>query len=314
MASLQVPPFSLFAFSRARHGVTTRSSVCSHSVETFIKLGLLLVLSLSGLDLPPLTLEAAAHSSPPSKEKLSDQDWPVFLARVRSNALNHSNQLPDFICNQTTQIFVRSYSPTLAWRKTGSFVALLSFYDKKEHYEILSVNEKPAPGTTIDNLTRVLSIGEFGSALRGLFEHKTQAEFQPVGHKKINNIKTVCIAFKVSQERSSRFIAYNDQTIMTAYRGRYWVNPANHRIIRLEKKLVGIPRDFPVTRFDMSVDYSPVTISEVSHWLPKKAEIWINRRLPGSYSNPKKALMQTRSKIRFDGYRRFRTGVKLVTD
>jgi len=237
----------------------------------------------------------------------------MILARVRSNALAYSAQLPDFICNQTTRLFVRTIAPTVGWKITGSFVAELSFYDRKEHYEILSVNRKPAPGgTTMENLTGGLSVGEFGSALRGLFEHRTQGEFRLIGPKRINKRKTLCIAFEVSQERSRRFITFNDNTIMTAYRGRCWVNPDTYEVVRLEKKAVDIPRGFPVTQFDMSVDYAPATISGASYWLPREAEIWISRRLPGV--SLKNTRIRTKSKIRFDGYRRFGTGVKLVTE
>lgn len=282
-------------------------------MKSFIKLGIAILLALAGLTHPHLIRDAAAHSPPVTEEAPSGNDWPLILARVRSNALAYSDQLPDFICNQTTKLFVRSVAPTVGWKITGSFVAALSFYDRKEHYEILSVNRKPAPGgTTMENLTGGLSVGEFGSALRGLFEHRTQAKFKPVGLKKLNKLETFCIAFQVSQERSRRFVTYNDWTIMTAYRGRCWVDLDNYRIVRLEKKSVGIPRNFPVTQFDMSVDYAPATISGASYWLPKEAEIWISRRPPGV--SLKNVRIRTKSKIRFDGYRRFGTGVKLVTE
>lgn len=271
------------------------------------------MLALSGLDHPHLVRDAAAHSALVTEEAPSGKDWPLILARVRSNALAYSAQLPDFICKQTTRQFIRSVAPTVMWRMTGTFVAELSFYDRKEHYEILTVNQEPAPGgTTMDNLSGGLSIGEFGSALRGLFEHRTQAEFEPTGLKKIKGLETLCLTFQVSQERSKRFITFNDRTIMTAYRGRCWVNPVTYEIVRLEKKSVGIPRNFPVTRFDMTVDYAPATISGASYWLPKEAEIWISRRLPGV--SLKNTRIRTKSKIRFDGYRRFGTGVKLVTE
>jgi len=271
------------------------------------------LLALVGLEHPHIVRNAAAHSPPVAEDGPSRKDWPVILARVRSNALAYSEQLPDFICNQTTTLFIRTVSPTVRWKITGGFVAALSFYDGKEHYEIVSVNSKPAPGATMENLTGRLTIGEFGSALRGLFEPRTQAEFKLVGLKKMNKLKTLCIAFQVSQERSRRFITYKQKTIITAYRGRCWVNPETYEIVRLEKKAVGIPRDFPVSQFDMSVDYAPVTISGSPHWVPRKAEIRISRRLQGEQTS-KNTFMRTKSKIRFDGYRRFGTGVKLVTE
>ena len=282
-------------------------------MRAFIKLGCVVLLALAGLEHRHFVRNAAAHSPPVTEERPSRNDWPVILARVRSNALAYSDRLPDFICNQTTRQYIRSVTPTVGWKISGSFVAELSFYDRKEHYEILSVNRKPAPGgTTMENLAGGLSIGEFGSALRGLFEHRTQAEFRLIGPKRIKRRKTLCIAFQVSQERSRRFITLNDRTIMTAYRGRCWVNPDTYEVVRLEKKAVDIPREFPVTQFDMSVDYAPATISGASYWLPKEAEIWISRRLPGV--SLKHSRIRTKSKIRFDGYRRFGTGVKLVTE
>lgn len=281
-------------------------------MKSLIKLGLAVLLALAGLTHPHLIRNAVAHSPSAAEERVFGESWSMILARVRSNALAYSNQLPDFICNQTTQHFIRTLAPTVVWRMTGSFVAALSYYDRKEHYEIVSVNQKPAPGATMENMSGSLSMGEFGSALRGLFEHRTQAEFRPAGFRKINNIETLCIAFKVSQGRSRRFITYDDETIITAYRGHCWVDPDNYRIVRLEKKAVGIPGSFPVVRFDTIVDYAPVNISGSSYWLPRKAEIWISRRLPGV--TLKNTQIRTKSKIRFDDYRRFGTGVKLVTE
>ena len=315
MASFSVPTSSQAAPRRARHEVPDIPGPSLLPPRVYIKLGFLVLLALSGLDHPHLVRDAAAHSPPVAEEAPSGKDWPSILARVRNNALAYSAQLPDFICNQTTTLFIRTVSPTVRWRITGRFVAALSFYDRKEHYEILTVNREPAPGgTTMENLAGGLSIGEFGSALRGLFEHRTQAEFRLIGPKRINKRKTLCIAFEVSQERSRRFITYNDRTIMTAYRGRCWVNPSTYEIVRLEKKSVGIPQDFPVTRFDMSVDYAPAAIAGASFWLPREAEIWISRRIPGDHVSHKTPPIQTKSKLRFDGYRRFGTGVKLVTE
>ncbi len=284
--------------------------VRSRHLKTSLNLGLLISLTLFGSDRPSLTQEAAAGSQRQLERITPGQDWPRILERVRRNALAYTDQLPNFICRQTTRRFVRSTGIALGWRKTGSFVAALSFYDKKEHYEILSVNGRPVKEKTIETLTGGLSTGEFGSALRGLFEPRTQAVFRREGIKTMNKVKTLCIAFEVPQERSRRFISYNKRTIITAYRGRCWVDPINYRVVRLEKKAVGIPRDFPVTRFDMSIDYAPFAISNARHWLPKEAEIWISRRLPGRPSTQ----LHTKNRIRFGAYRRFMAGVKLVTD
>ena len=212
MASRSVPTSSSAACRRTRHGVPNLPGPSLLPAKTCFKLGFVALLALSGLEHTHLIQNAVAHGPPATEEAPSGKKWPLILSRVRSNALAYSDRLPDFICNQTTRLFVRTVAPTVGWKITGSFVAELSFYDRKEHYEILSVNRKPAPGgTTMENLSGGLSVGEFGSALRGLFEHRTLAEFKLLGRKKINKLETLCIAFQVSQERSRRFITYQRQ-------------------------------------------------------------------------------------------------------
>lgn len=49
-----------------------------------------------------------------------------------------------------------------------------------------------------------------------------------------------------------------------AYRGKCWVDPVSYQVVRLEKKAVDIPRDFPVNRFDVLIEYAPVRIAESS--------------------------------------------------
>ena len=264
---------------------------------------------------PALGLPAAASRQGPIEKSRAGQGWRGILERVREKALTYTEGLPNFICQQTTQRFIRSESPVnrhVVWRKTGSFVAALAFYDKKEHYEIVSINRRPAKGETIEKLAGAHSTGEFVSALRGLFEPSTKAIFRRKGTKKINKVQTLCIAFDVPRERSKRSITYNNQTIVTACRGKCWVDPVSYQVVRLEKEAVDIPRDFPVNRFDLSIEYAPVKIAEAFHWLPKEAQVWIDgwRWLSAESA----ILLHTKHIIRFDGYRRFETGVKLMIE
>ncbi|MXZ36033.1 MAG: hypothetical protein F4Z21_12615, partial [Acidobacteria bacterium] len=51
--------------------------------------------ALLGLDHPDSVRDAAAHGPPVAEKAPSGKDWPLILARVRSNALAYSSQLPD---------------------------------------------------------------------------------------------------------------------------------------------------------------------------------------------------------------------------
>lgn len=296
-------------------GRTLRLRVLAQWLRTVLQLGLLVAFAVCWSEDPVLGLPAAASPQGPIKENPERQGWPGLLERVREKALTYTERLPNFICQQTTQRFIRSESPVnrhAVWRKTGSFVAALAFYDQKEHYEIVSINQRPAKAKTIEKLAGEHSTGEFVSALRGLFEPNTKAMFRRKGTKKINKVQTLCIAFEVPRERSKRSITYNDQTIITAYRGKCWVDPVSFQVVRLEKEAVDIPRDFPVNRFDVSIEYAPVKIAEAFHWLPKEAQVWIDG---WRWLSAKSAiLLHTKHIIRFDGYRRFETGVKLMIE
>ena len=305
----------LAAFNRMCRGSTVRFRVLAGWLRTGLHLGLLVSLAVCWSEDPGLGLPATASPKGPIEKNPAGQGWPGILERVRAKALTYTDQLPNFICQQTTQRFIRSVSPVnrhAVWRKTDSFVAELSFYDKKENYEIVSINQRSAKGETIEKLAGEHSTGEFVSALRGLFEPNAKAVFRPKGTKKINKVQTLCIAFEVPREKSKRSISYNDQTIITAYRGKCWVDPVSYQVVRLEKKAVDIPRGFPVNRFDVLIEYAPVRIAAASHWLPKKAQVWIDGwRWLSAESG---ILLHTKHIIQFDGYRRFETGVKLMIE
>ncbi len=296
-------------------GGTVHFRVLAVWLRIGLHLGLLVWLAVCWSDDPGLGLPATASPQGPIKENPSGQGWPEILERVRAKALTYTEQLPNFICRQTTQRYIRTQSPVnrhVVWRKIDSFVAALSFYDKKEHYEIVSINQRPAKGETIERLAGEHSTGEFLSALRGLFEPNSKAVFRQEGTKKINKVRTLCIAFEVPRETSKRSITYNDQTIITAYRGKCWIDPVSYQVVRLEKRAVDIPRGFPVNRFDMSIEYAPAKIADTVHWLPKEAQVWIDgwRWL----SEKRGLLLHTRHTIRFDGYRRFETDVKITIE
>ena len=305
----------LAAFNRMCRGSTVRFRVLAGWLRTGLHLGLLVSLAVCWSKDPGLGLPATASPQGQIEKNPAGQGWPGILERVRAKALTYTDQLPNFICQQTTQRFIRSVSPVnrhAVWRKTDSFVAALSFYDMKEHYEIVSINQRAAKGETIEKLSGEHSTGEFLSALRGLFEPNAKAVFRQEGTKKINKVRTLCIAFEVPRETSKRSITYNDQTIITAYRGKCWVDPVSYQVVRLEKKAVDLPRGFPVNRFDVSIEYAPAKIAEDFHWLPKEAQVWIDG---WRWLSAKRGLqLHTKHIIQFDGYRRFETGVKLMIE
>src|SRR4030095_9097537 len=108
---------------------------------------------------------AADQAAPPGA---AEADWPKFLESVRAKALAYTDDLPNFICTQVPQRNAR-YFPG-GWRQLDNFVAELTYFDKKEHYKILTVANRATSDATIENLSGTRSTGEFGSSMRSLFD------------------------------------------------------------------------------------------------------------------------------------------------
>ncbi len=234
----------------------------------------------------------------------AEADWPKFLESSRAKALAYTDELPNFICTQITQRFAR-YFPG-GWRQVDNFVAELSYFDKKEHYKILTVANKMTTNATIENLSGTRSTGEFGTSQRALFDPATNASFRLEGMDQTNGHETVRVGYQVARETSSRSINYNNEsTIITAYRGRVWIDPKSFQVVRLEDKAINIPESFPITRSEGSIDYDLAEIAGTKYWLPVRAEVLL---VEGS------AKLHTRNVIEFKKYRKFEAEVRIVPD
>ncbi|HEX2520638.1 MAG TPA: hypothetical protein VHP35_00835, partial [Terriglobia bacterium] len=137
---------------------------------------------------------SAASSTPESSPAAApsngvEADWPKFLEQVRAKAIAYTDDLPNFICTQLTQRSAR-YFPG-GWRTMDNFVAELTYFDKKEHYKILTVANQATTTATMENLSGTRSTGEFGSSMRSLFEPATNAVFRLEGREQTNGRETI---------------------------------------------------------------------------------------------------------------------------
>ncbi len=259
-----------------------------------------------GKDFVPTPTEPAGAPSPaeasvqPGKPP-TEESWPHFLEAVRAKAMDYTEQLPNFICTQITQRFARFFPG--GWREYENYVAELSYYDQKEHYKILTIGNQIKSDASLESLSGTWSTGEFGSSLRALFDPKTKASFRLEGVDQTNGRETVRVGYQVPKETSGRSISYrNERTVVTAYRGRCWVDPESFQVVRLEDKALSIPEGFPITRAEGSVDYDLAEIAGGKYWLPIRAEVML---VEGG------AKLHMRNLIEFKRYRKFEAEVKI---
>lgn len=267
-------------------------------------------LSTPGSAASPAPATTTAAATVPVRSGLPDREaWPQFLEEVRGTAMAYTDNLPNFICTQITQRYLRRL-PKTGWVRVDNFVAELTYNDKQEHYKLVTVgNRSAASDATMESLRGTTSTGEFGSSLHYLFDPATRAFFRFEGIDHSRGSPTVRAGFRVPKETSKRTIVFRDGTaelgVVTPYRGRCWIDPVSLQVVRIQERAYRIPETFPITRSEGSTEYDRVEIAGQQHWLPVRAEVLLENR---------SAKLHTRNVIQFKQYRRFGSDVKFVTD
>ena len=262
----------------------------------------------------PAATPAASAAPVPAATKvrsgLPDREtWPGFLEEVRSTAMAYTENLPNFICTQITQRYLRRL-PKTGWIRVDNFVAELTYYDKQEHYKLVSVgNRSAASDATLESLKGTTSTGEFGSSLNYLFDPATGTQFRFEGIDHSRGAPTVRVGFRVPKDTSKRSIVFRDGTtelgVVTPYRGRCWIDPDSLQVVQIKERAYRIPDTFPITRSEGSTEYDRVEIAGQQHWLPVRAEVLLENRT---------ARLHTRNVIQFKQYRKFGSEVKFLSD
>ena len=96
---------------------------------------------------------------------------------------------------------------------------------------------------------------------------------------------------------------------MAAYRGRCWIDPTSFQLVRLEYKVLDIPRNFPIIQSEGATDYDLTDIEGKKYWLPVRAEVLLLVDLVD-----RGVRLHTRNVIEFNQYRKFEAQVRIVPD
>ncbi|MDX6694791.1 MAG: hypothetical protein QOF02_2394 [Blastocatellia bacterium] len=236
-----------------------------------------------------------------------------LLENARTAALAASEAMPDFIVKQ---LITRAYARGrfINWTVQDHLTLAVSYRASAgEEYKVLSINGQPPANETKESgsyaqIGGSSSSGEYVSGLAALFKPETRAVFKVVDTDTLRNRRTVVYEYSVKQENSKLSLSTSGHSpVITAYRGRVWVDRENYRVLRFETIAVEIPFDFPMTAGGSTIDYDWVTINEQRYLLPSAAEI---RMTVGRNEQA----VHTRNEIRFRGYQKFGAEVKILDD
>jgi hypothetical protein len=217
-----------------------------------------------------------------------------ILDQAREYALNYTRQLPDFICVQVTRRWVDPNGVD-SWRHLDTITTRLSYFDQKEDYKVVLVNDQPVQDMPLELLGGTISAGEFGSMMRDIFDTGSNTRFEWERWATLRGRRNYVLSYDIDQLHSRyHLIANRSLDIITAYKGLIFIDYQSKAISRLTLRAYGIPYTFPVRDVTTSLDYDITKIGDTPFMLPLKAEITSRR---GDES--------TRNDVEFRLYRKF---------
>jgi hypothetical protein len=222
----------------------------------------------------PVELPSKPAQAPPP----SSMEQAAIIGAVRQNALSYSEKLPDFLCTQVTR---RSAAPPgsgsdAAWHSLDSLTYRLSYFDQKEDYRLVMVNDSPA-GENPGSVGGARTVGDFGTLLREVFEPGTQARFEWERWATLSDRMgsprrpTMVFAYRVDRAHSQWHISYEDRLdIVPGYHGLIYVDNETRQVARITLTADDLA-DFPVNSAELTLDYDYQEISGTRFLLPYKA-------------------------------------------
>lgn len=229
------------------------------------------VLAAASKELPKATPLAEKPAPPPIPPPSSAEQKQV-IENARLYALSYAKRLPDFICVQVTRRYIDP-SGLEMWHKMDTVTERLSYFEQKEDYKVVLVNNQPVD-ISHDQLAGSTSSGEFGSMLKQIFEPASEAEFLWERWATLRGHRNHVYSYRVRKERSQYTIWFDKKmNVVPGYRGSIFVDAQTNAVTRILFEATEIPPTFPVQQARTQLDYDFIKIGESEHVLPLRAEV-----------------------------------------
>jgi len=251
----------------------------------------------------PISVDPPGMSADaPAADRLDRVELDRILDDARKNALAYGDALPNLVCEQTTQ---RLYDASGMgdWKLKDTIVEQLAFVNHEE--DRVLVGQKTA-GDEAE--VRISSTGEFGAAMTNIFRPEAKAKFTWKETATLRGEPAEVFDYRVDHEDSAFLL--NDPpapSVKVGYHGRIYIDRATHGVMSLSIITDEAPKNFPIRKAAVRVDYDYVAINEHDYLLPVSAQV-VTRLPGGSLSGD----LLKRNDIAFTNFRRFGSSAKIV--
>jgi hypothetical protein len=222
---------------------------------------------------PPVPKPAPVLPPPPSSEEQAR-----VLSEVKEYALNYTRTLPDFICLEQTRRYIDTTGSD-SWRSTDVITARLSYFEQREDYKLVTVNNQPVTDVAYTSVGGATSTGEFGTMMREIFDPQTNTRFEWERWGGLRKRWTHVFSYRVPLDYSKYSIHYaNDAkdpgtTAVVGYHGSIFVDRDTNMVVRITIDADNIPASFPVRQAKETLDYDFTKIGDREYLLPLVADL-----------------------------------------
>jgi hypothetical protein len=203
-----------------------------------------------------------------------------ILDAAREYALNYEKQLPNFICAEVTRRFIDPHHTGTRslqdpdWRLADTVTTKLTYFDHQEKYEVQMVNNSSVVNMSMEKLGGAVSMGEFGSMMRQIFEPKSAARFEWDKWATVRGRRMYVFAFDIDKDHSEYIVTWErTQRLQPAYRGKIYVDKETNIIFKIVETPYDIPLTFPVQAITTVLDFDFAKIGDSEYMLPLKVAV-----------------------------------------
>jgi hypothetical protein len=217
------------------------------------------------------------------------------LDAAREIAIHYSTKLPDFICTENMERTDRTSATNI---KVDRLAIQLSYFGQKEKYKLLTINGTKTD-QSFESLDGLISAGEFGSLLLGVFDPSSSADFQWKSSTDLRKHHAAVYTYRIARAKShymlgSRAAAGNLASVAAGYHGEVALDNETKRVLRLTAAADDIPAGTGILQSTVAVDYDFIDVAGHNYLLPSHSESRMERQY-----------RQIANVVTFAGYRKF---------
>jgi len=215
---------------------------------------------------------------PSAAQRPAPVDQQRTLDTARDIAIHYTAKLPDFICTEQVQRTDRT-SPTNI--KADRLTIQLSYFGQKEKQKLVAMNgtktDKP-----LESLDGLITGGEFGSLLLGIFDPSSSADFAWKESSTVGKRRASVYTYRIARAKSHYMLGHRlDNGTMVeeaaGYHGEVVLDSETNRVLRLTAAADDLPKNSVILQSSVEVDYAPVDVAGHSYLLPSRSEAHMER-------------------------------------